>query len=61
MHYRGVVDSEPGLYFVGLVFLYSFSSDVFPGIGRDAEYIGKHIAKTGRATHREGEAELLAA
>jgi putative flavoprotein involved in K+ transport len=61
MHHRGVVESEPGLYFVGLVFLYSFSSDVFPGIGRDAEYIGKHIAKTRRAAHKEGEAELLAA
>jgi putative flavoprotein involved in K+ transport len=61
LHYRGVVESEPGLYFVGLVFLYSFSSDVFPGIGRDAEYIGKHITNARRAAHKEGEAELLAA
>ena len=44
MHYRGVVDSEPGLYFLGLVFQYAFSSDVLPGGGRDAEYIAKHIA-----------------
>ena len=43
VHYRGVVESEPGLYFLGLVFLYSFSSDVLPGRGRDAEYIAKHI------------------
>ncbi len=43
-HYRGVVDSEPGLYFLGLVFQYSFSSDVLPGRGRDARYIAKHIA-----------------
>ncbi len=43
-HARGVVESEPGLYFLGLVFLYSFSSDVLPGRGRDAEYIAKHIA-----------------
>jgi putative flavoprotein involved in K+ transport len=43
-HYRGVVDSAPGLYFLGLVFLYSFSSDVLPGRGRDAKYIAKHIA-----------------
>jgi putative flavoprotein involved in K+ transport len=61
MHYRGVVESEPGLYFVGLVFLYSFTSDVFPGIGRDAEYIGKHIAKQRLAARGAGEAELLAA
>ncbi|HEV8565035.1 MAG TPA: hypothetical protein VGR41_08970, partial [Actinomycetota bacterium] len=44
MHSRGVVSSEPGLYFVGLVFLYSLSSDVLPSRGRDAEYIAKHIA-----------------
>jgi putative flavoprotein involved in K+ transport len=43
-HTRGVVESEPGLYFLGLVFLYSLSSDVLPGRGRDAEYIAKHIA-----------------
>jgi len=43
-HVRGVVESEPGLYFVGLIFLYSFSSDVLPGRGRDAEYIAKHLA-----------------
>jgi putative flavoprotein involved in K+ transport len=46
LHYRGVVDSEPGLYFLGLVFLYSISSDVLPNRGRDAEYIVKHIART---------------
>jgi putative flavoprotein involved in K+ transport len=44
MHYRGVVESEPGLYFLGLVFQYSFSSDVLPGRSRDARYIAKHIA-----------------
>jgi putative flavoprotein involved in K+ transport len=43
LHYRGVVESEPGLYFLGLAFLYSFSSDVLPGRGRDAKYIAKHI------------------
>jgi putative flavoprotein involved in K+ transport len=43
LHYRGVVESEPGLYFLGLVFLYSISSDVLPNRGRDAKYIAKHI------------------
>jgi putative flavoprotein involved in K+ transport len=61
-HYRGVVEAEPGLYFIGLVFLYAFSSDVLPGIGRDAEYIGEHIASGARRTEREeGEPELLVA
>ena len=44
MHERGVVVGEPGLYFVGLHFQYALSSDVLPGVGRDAEYIAKHIA-----------------
>ncbi|MGH2920919.1 MAG: flavin-containing monooxygenase [Gaiellaceae bacterium] len=43
LHYRGVVESEPGLYFLGLVFLYSLSSDVLPNGGRDAQYIAKNI------------------
>jgi putative flavoprotein involved in K+ transport len=43
-HYRGIVESEPGLYFLGLVFQYSLSSDVLPSRGRDADYIAKHIA-----------------
>ena len=43
-HVRGVVSSEPGLYFVGLLFLYAAVSDVLPGVGRDAEHIAQHIA-----------------
>jgi putative flavoprotein involved in K+ transport len=42
-HRRGIVDSVPGLYFVGLPFLFSQSSDVLPNQGRDARYIAKHI------------------
>jgi putative flavoprotein involved in K+ transport len=48
-HYRGVVESEPGLYFLGLIFLYSFSSDVLPGRGRDAKYIAKHLMSRQRS------------
>src|SRR5215216_1969581 len=46
LHERGVVVGEPGLYFVGLLFQYAGSSDVLPGVGRDAEYIAKHIASS---------------
>jgi len=42
---RGVVVGEPGLYFVGMPFQYAVTSDVIPGVGRDAEYIAKHIAR----------------
>jgi putative flavoprotein involved in K+ transport len=47
-HYRGVVDSEPGLSFLGLVFQYSLSSDVLPNRGRDARYLARHIARRRR-------------
>jgi putative flavoprotein involved in K+ transport len=40
---RGVVEEVPGLFFCGLAFQYSFSSMVFPGIGRDAEYLARKI------------------
>jgi hypothetical protein len=60
-HVRGVVESEPGLYFLGLVFLYSFSSDVLPGRGRDAAYIAKHIASQSRKRVKRPEGALAAA
>ena len=62
LHYRGVVESAPGLYFVGLVFLYSISSDVLPNRGRDAEHIAKHIASRERdGASREGARAAAAA
>ena len=42
-HERGVAAAEPGLYFVGLIFQYSITSDVLPGVGRDAEGVAGHI------------------
>jgi len=39
-----IVADEPGLYFVGLAFLYAMSSGFLPGGGRDAEHVVKHIA-----------------
>jgi len=44
LHDRGVVGSEPGLYFVGLAFQYSLSSDVLPGMARDHAFVANHIA-----------------
>jgi putative flavoprotein involved in K+ transport len=43
-HERGVVTSEPGLYFVGRHFIYSASSTMIHGVGRDAEHVVKTIA-----------------
>ena len=47
-HERGVVDAVPGLYFAGLVFQYSLTSDVLPNGGRDAHYVAQHIATRAR-------------
>jgi putative flavoprotein involved in K+ transport len=44
VHDRGIVRSEPGLYFMGLVFQFAVSSDVIAGAGRDGRYIARHIA-----------------
>ena len=43
MQERGVT-SEPGLCFVGLDFLYSFTSENVGGVGRDARHIARRIA-----------------
>ncbi len=40
---RGVVDNEPGLYFLGLHFLYALSSAMVHGVPRDARYIARII------------------
>ena len=43
-HDRGIATDVPGLYFVGLNFLYAFSSTMIHGVSRDAERIARAIA-----------------
>ena len=50
MHERGVVTTRPGLYFVGLHFLYALSSTMIHGVARDAERIARAIAARTRAS-----------
>jgi putative flavoprotein involved in K+ transport len=52
---RGVVADAPGLYFCGLSFQYAFSSMMWLGAGRDAEYVARQISTSPQA------AELRAA
>ena len=40
---RGAVAAHPGLYFLGLLFLHSFSSMLILGAGRDASRVAEHI------------------
>ena len=58
MHERGVVTSEPGLYFVGLPFQFASGSDVIPGIGRDVRYVMKQL---GRRSREAAPASMVAA
>ena len=44
IHERGLVPQQPGLYFVGLHFLYALSSTMIHGVARDAERIARAIA-----------------
>ena len=47
-HRSGVVERQPGLYFVGLPFLHSMSSSMVHGVGRDAARVVATIRR--RAT-----------
>lgn len=44
IHARGVVEDEPGLYFLGLPFQYTLTSSFIGGVGRDAKYIAEQIS-----------------
>ena len=58
-HESGIVAGEPGLYFVGLHFLHSFSSTMIHGIARDAERIAGEIERRTKpvvASYRAGDA-----
>jgi putative flavoprotein involved in K+ transport len=47
-HTRGVTE-WPGLYAVGLPWLYSEPSSVFAGVGADAAHVVEHIARQRRS------------
>jgi hypothetical protein len=59
LHDRGAATNAPGLYFVGLPFQYAASSDVLPGVGRDARYVVKHLVA--QAGTRPNRAEMTTA
>jgi putative flavoprotein involved in K+ transport len=54
-HDRGIVASQPGLYFVGLHFLYAVTSELVTGVQRDAHRVAKHLlARTATSPSRPG-------
>lgn len=44
MQWRGAVTSVPGLFFIGLPFMYRGGSALLGGVGRDAAYLVDHIS-----------------
>jgi putative flavoprotein involved in K+ transport len=60
-HERGVVETEPGLYFVGLFFQSAATSSLIGGVDRDAAYIARKIAARPAAMTAVTAASLLAA
>lgn len=43
IHERGVVGSQPGIYFVGLLFQQTLASALLVGVGQDAEYVARQV------------------
>lgn len=59
IHEEGVVPDAPGLYFVGLHFLYAMSSATLIGIGRDSKRVVNALAKRVRSNEQlQAEADL---
>ena len=54
-HDAGVVTAAPGLYFVGLHFLYAMSSAMIHGVGRDAKRIAATIAARARSVRSQAQ------
>jgi putative flavoprotein involved in K+ transport len=48
-HERGVVNDQPGLYFVGLNFLHAATSDTVTGVARDARHVARILHHRQRA------------
>jgi len=40
---RGILEEHEGLYFVGMLFQFGITSGVIGGVGRDAQYVARHI------------------
>jgi putative flavoprotein involved in K+ transport len=60
VHERGLVMGEPGLFFVGLHFLYAVSSVMIHGVGRDAARIAEAVAARPRAAESRARASSAA-
>ena len=51
------MSGEPGLYFVGLHFLYAMSSTMVHGAGRDAARVARTVAERLRDTRKQRDSQ----
>ncbi|HEX5039628.1 MAG TPA: NAD(P)/FAD-dependent oxidoreductase [Candidatus Limnocylindria bacterium] len=58
---RGVVTDVPGLYFIGLPFMYRGGSALLGGVGRDAAYLADQMARQATAVLASGSQQRAAA
>jgi len=58
LHVQGRVESEPGLYFVGLPFQRSLSSSTLVGVGRDGKFVADCIASRLQSSPTARRAEM---
>ena len=61
-HHEGILDSEPGLYAVGLPYQRSITSHLLGGVGADAEHVVDHLTARTRPTRHVplGDRRILA-
>lgn len=55
---RGIVESMPGLYFVGRFFQYAFTSIFIGGVGRDAGYVVEQLVRRATAPNRRAASDM---
>jgi putative flavoprotein involved in K+ transport len=59
---RGIVTTVPGLFFIGLPFMYRGASALLGGVGRDAAYLVDHMSDHAREVRTAGnEADVATA
>lgn len=57
---RGVVTEVPGLFFIGLPFMYRGASALLGGVGRDAEYLVAEMGRRASLSAASGREEAIA-
>ena len=57
---RGVVTDVPGLFFIGLPFMYAGASALLGGVGRDAAYLVDRMARQAAEVRSSPDREIAA-